>query len=112
MRYRTVLIAIALASAIGVVASGAAERAPAKAVGSTSLKPPPAIDTEAMNAMLRADRDKDGTLSHEELEQYDLTLARRFADADGDKDGKLTFYEFEKLFGEGKTARAAAALKP
>jgi len=65
-----------------------------------------------MNAMLRADRDKDGTLSREELDQYDLTLSRRFSEADADKDGKLTFYEFEKLLGETKTESAAAALKP
>src|SRR6185436_16845157 len=112
MRYPAVLIALAIAGAIGVVASGAAERAPGKAVGSTSLKPPPAIDTDAMNAMLRADRDKDGTLSREELDQYDLALGRRFTEADSDRDGKLSFYEFEKLLGETKTQSAAAAVKP
>jgi hypothetical protein len=112
MRYPAVLIVVALASAAGVVASGAAERSPDKAIGSTSLKPPAPIDTEAMNAMLRADRDKDGTLSREELDQYDLALARRFGEADADRDGKLSFYEFEKLLAEAKAARAAAALKP
>lgn len=112
MRYPTVLVVAAFASVIGVVASGAAERVPGKAVGSTSLKPPAPLDTEAMNAMLRADRDKDGTLSREELEQYDLALGRRFGDADADRDGKLSFYEFEKLVTDEKSARAAAALKP
>jgi Ca2+-binding EF-hand superfamily protein len=52
-----------------------------------------------MNAMLRADRDKDGTLSREELEHYDMGLAKRFKDVDNDRDGRLTLYEFEKLLG-------------
>jgi Ca2+-binding EF-hand superfamily protein len=85
----------------------AAERVPPKAVGLTSLKPPAALDTEAMNAMLRADRDKDGTLSREELEQYDLGLARRFKDVDGDHDGRLTFYEFEKLVPAPETSASS-----
>jgi hypothetical protein len=65
--------------------------------GSTTLRPPVALDTKAMNAMLRADRNKDGTLSREELEHYDMTLGGRFRDVDGDRDGKLTLYEFEML---------------
>ena len=90
----------------------AAEHAPGKAVGSTSLKPPVPLDTEAMNVMLRADRDKDGTLSRDELEQYDLALARRFGDADADHDGKLSFYEFEKLLPQVKSMRETAAVQP
>jgi hypothetical protein len=90
---------VALLSAIGAASLPAAEHPSGKAVGSTSLRPPPPLDTEAMNAMLRADVDKDGTLTREELEQYDLSLARRFKDVDFDRDGKLTFYEFEKLLG-------------
>src|SRR5687768_17193091 len=68
-----------------------------KSVGTTTLRPPVPLDSEAMNAMLRADRDKDGTVSREELEHYDLGLARRFKEVDADRDGKLTLYEFEKL---------------
>ena len=56
------------------------------------------VESHAMSAMLRADRDKDGVLSRGELEQYDLALARRFKEADADRDGKLNFSEFEKLF--------------
>lgn len=55
------------------------------------------LDSEAMKAMLRADRDKNGVLTREEVEQYDLGLARRFKEADVDRDGKLTLYELEKL---------------
>ena len=55
------------------------------------------VQSQAMSAMLRADRDKDGLLSRAELEQYDLGLARRFKDADSDRDGKLNFGEFDKL---------------
>jgi Ca2+-binding EF-hand superfamily protein len=75
-----------------------------KAVGSTSLRPPVPLDTNAMNAMLRADRDKDGTLSREELEHYDMGLAKRFKDVDNDRDGRLTLYEFEKLLGDPETS--------
>jgi Ca2+-binding EF-hand superfamily protein len=79
------------------VAAPAAERLnPGKPAGSISRHSTP-LDTEALNAMLRADRDKDGMLSREELEHHDMILARRFRDADADRDGKLTFYEFEKL---------------
>ena len=90
------------AAAIGVLlalSTLAANSPPAaeRAVGSTAQRPPVPLDSQAMNAMLRADRDKDGTLSREELDRYDLGLARRFHEVDADRDGKLTLYEFEKL---------------
>ena len=66
-------------------------------IGMTVLRPPVPLDSHAMNAMLRADRDKDGLLSREELEHYDMSLVRRFKEADTDRDGKLTLYEFEKI---------------
>jgi Ca2+-binding EF-hand superfamily protein len=62
------------------------------------------VQSQALNAMVRADRDKDGVLSRDELEQYDLSLARRFKEADADRDGKLNFSEFEKLFGTPETS--------
>ncbi len=49
--------------------------------------------------MLRADRDKDGMLSREELEEYDITLGPRFEEVDWDRNGKLTLYELEFLLG-------------
>jgi hypothetical protein len=103
---RTWLVTAAIASALAFTAI-AAERSPSadKPVGPTAVRPPLPLDSEAMNAMLRADRDKDGTLSREELEQYDMGLARRFKDVDGDRDGKLTLYEFEKLLDPEKSAR-------
>ena len=79
-----------VAAAAGV-AFGAAADERALALIATSPLPDP------MSAMLRADRDKDGVLSREELEQYDVSLARRFREADGDRDGRLTLIEFEKL---------------
>ena len=98
-RTNAVVIVIAAAMAISAVA---AERGIAadKAVGTTAVRPPVPLDSEAMNAMLRADKDKDGTLSREELDQYDLSLARRFKEADADRDGKLTLYEFERILGQ------------
>jgi hypothetical protein len=68
-----------------------------KPVGTTAQRPPVPLDSEAMNAMLRADRDKDGVLSREELEQYDMGLTRRLKEVDADHDGRLTLYEFERL---------------
>jgi len=86
----------AIALAI-VTTAFAAEKPANRAVGSTTLRAPVPLDSRAMNAMLRADRDKDGTLSRDELERHDLGLARRFKEADADGDGKLTLYEFETL---------------
>jgi hypothetical protein len=57
----------------------------------------PLLDSPAMNAMLRADGDKDGVLSREELDRYDLTLGPRFREADSDRDGKLTLHELDAL---------------
>jgi hypothetical protein len=59
--------------------------------------PQSALNSPAMHAMLRADRDKDGVLSREELDEYDLTLGRRFEDADWDGNGRLTLHELESL---------------
>ena len=98
MRLRSTGVGIA---AIAIVLAAAAQAADGlsadKAVGSTVLQPPAPLDTRAMNAMLRADRDKDGALSPQELEHYDVGLARRFKEVDSDRDGKLTLHEFEKL---------------
>jgi hypothetical protein len=99
MRTRKLCAFAALLALIAALPAAAAERFSGKGTGSISVRPPVPLDSEAMNAMLRADLDKDGTLSREELEQYDLGLARRFRDGDTDRDGKLTFYEFEKLLG-------------
>ena len=103
MRTRT-WVSLAIAGVVAAVAASGAERLTERATGSTSTRPPVALDTHAMNAMLRADRDKDGVLSREELEYYDLTLARRFKEADTDRDGKLTLYEFEKIFASPETS--------
>lgn len=88
---------------IGIALTAGAAAAD-KPHGTTATRPPAPLDTRAMNAMLRADTDKDGVLSRDELERYDLSLARRFKDADADADGKLTFYEFEKLLEPAETS--------
>lgn len=98
MKPRNAWLAAAAVAAVCAVSAPAADRSSSnKAVSSTEVRPPVPLDTHAMNAMLRADRDKDGTLSPQELEQYNLGLARRFRDADADGDGRLTLYEFETL---------------
>ena len=76
-----------------------------KPVGTTAQRPPVPLDSEAMNAMLRADRDKDGVLSREELEHYDMSLTRRLNEVDADRDGRLTLYEFEVLLEDPHPAR-------
>jgi hypothetical protein len=98
------------------IASGAAlsgERVPASATALVAERPATArvasvLNSPAMNAMLRADRDKDGMLSREELDEYDLTLGRRFVDADADRNGRLTLRELETLFGAPEEPRVGA----
>jgi hypothetical protein len=98
------------------IASGAAlpaERLPANPTALVAERPATAraasvLNSPAMNAMLRADRDKDGMLSREELDEYDLTLGRRFADADADRNGRLTLHELETLFAAPDAASIGA----
>lgn len=91
------MAAAAMAAVIALPTFAGESRRTERDTGSTTLRPPVPLDTKAMNAMLRADRDKDGTLSPGELEQYDMTLRPRFGRVDNDRDGKLTLYEFEVL---------------
>jgi len=84
--------------------SSASERVPGNATAFVGDRPlstrtgAAVLDSPAMNAMLRADRNKDGLLSREELDEYDLALGRRFSEADADHNGRLTLPEFETLF--------------
>jgi hypothetical protein len=75
--------------------------------GAPSDWPQSALQSPAMKAMLRADRDKDGMLSREEVEDYDLTLGSRFSEVDWDQNGKLSLYEFEFLLGAPATSIGA-----
>jgi hypothetical protein len=70
--------------------------------------PQSALRSPAMSAMLRADQDKDGVLSREELEDYDLTLLPRFAEFDWDASGKLSLYELEFLLGASQAPSIGA----
>jgi hypothetical protein len=89
---RMVRAAMLVVSATAVIAAAqAAERAVPHDWPQSALRSP------AMDAMLRADRNKDGMLSREELEEYDLTLLPRFTEVDWDLNGKLSLYEFEFL---------------
>jgi hypothetical protein len=107
MRSGTPCIIAALLAVLVALPVAPAERFSGKGTGSISPRPTVPLDSDAMNAMLRADVDKDGTLSRDELEQYDIGLARRFKEADTDRDSKLTFYEFEKLLGPAETSASS-----
>ena len=102
MDFRSACCGIALTGALFALSVLAADNKPP--VGSIATRPIVPLDSEAMQAMMRADRDKDGVLSREELEHYDMGLARRFKEVDADRDGKLTFYEFEKLLAPPETS--------
>ena len=92
--------ALAMTALVALSAYAAEVPRAQRDTGSTLLRAPVPLDTKAMKAMLRADRDKDGVLSEEELGQYDLTLGPRFKEVDSDRDGRLTLYEFELLLEE------------
>ena len=93
----TVLIVAASAETVGGERL-AADTAALVAEQPTSARTATAVlNSPAMLAMLRADRDKDGLLSREELDDYDLLLGRRFSEADVDRNGRLTLRELETL---------------
>jgi hypothetical protein len=84
---------------LAAIASAVATAAPAFAAegAGASRGTEYVLSSPAMNVMLRADRDKDGVLSREELDDYDLTMGRRFSEVDWDQNGRLTLYELEFL---------------
>lgn len=91
-------LAGALAAALFALPASAGDTSRVeRSVGSTAVRLPTPLDSHVMEAMLKADRDKDGTLSREELDHFDVALGRRFKEADVDRDGKLTLDEFERL---------------
>jgi hypothetical protein len=47
--------------------------------------------------MMRADANKDGRVSRDELERLDGRMSRKFDAADTNRDGQLTLREFERL---------------
>jgi hypothetical protein len=96
--------AVPVAPAVGAEGMASSDR---YAGAAAALQHFPLREPDAMNIMLRADRDKDGVLSLEELEQYDLTIAHRFREADRDRDGKLTYDELERLLSAPERSAAS-----
>lgn len=92
----------------GALLIGAHAVAEATDRGTLSRNAAAALGSPAMSAMLRADRDKDGVLTREELDQYDLTLGRRFTEADADANGKLTLFELETVLGPSDSGPVGA----
>jgi len=79
------------------VMTGALAITAASAGGDKSQAQTRPDEVAAMNQMVRADVNKDGVVTRDELERIDPDLARRFDAADADHDGKLTLHEFETL---------------
>ena len=102
-------------SAIAVASLSAAFAVAAVSAGGDKSRAETRPDeVAAMNQMVRADVNKDGAVTRDELERMDLELARRFDAADADHDGKLTLREFETLrslnvFGTGGAAVSGSA---
>ena len=86
-----------LAALLGVVPALAAQGGTGAAQKVDPAVQQEARSTAAMDQMIRADVNKDGKVTREEVERLDSRLGRRFNAADGDRDGHLTLPEFEKL---------------
>jgi EF hand domain-containing protein len=52
---------------------------------------------QAMDMMVRADTNKDGAVTKDEVQKLDPGLATHFDQADANHDGRLSLREFEKL---------------
>ncbi len=64
----------------------------------TGSSAPRSVQSDAtVEQMMRADVNKDGVVTKDEVDRMDRRLGRRFGAADADRDGKLTLREFEKL---------------
>jgi hypothetical protein len=98
----TAVLVVLAAAVMAALPAHADERANAGDWPQSALRSP------AMSAMLRADQDKDGVLSREELADYDLTLVPRFAEFDWDLSGKLSLYELEFLLGASQAPSIGA----
>lgn len=99
------LIAIvAMSGALAIAAASAGDERPSQA----GARPD---EVAAINQMVRADVNKDGVVTRDEVERINIELARRFEAADADRDGKLTLHEFETLRASsiGGTGGAAAS---
>lgn len=75
--------------------------------GSTGTKPPRSTANRtpkssekiggAMDLMVRADTNKDGAVTKDEVQKLNPRLATHFEQADANRDGRLNLKEFEKL---------------
>lgn len=65
----------------------------------------------AMEQMMRADVNKDGTVSRDEVERLDSRMSPQFKAADVDRDGRLTLREFERLRDLSRGATSGTAMR-
>lgn len=93
------MLAAIVAAAVASAPVGAARAAGAPAASSpTSAAAAREIRSKAaVEQMMQADVNKDGTVTRDEVERIDSRLGRGFGSADADRDGKLSVREFEKL---------------
>lgn len=71
----------------------------------------PLTETDSMNLMMKADLDKDGTLTKAEVSKLDPALVAGFEKADADKDGKLNLKELEALVAASPKKQSGTMIK-
>jgi hypothetical protein len=95
--HAAVLLLIFTAASSPVVAGDAHTRAKARLEGTDTEATRAARADAAVEQMMRADVNKNGTLSRDEVYRLDRRMSQKFDAADGNRDGRLTLREFEKL---------------
>ena len=111
MRFHTaVLLLLVAAAAAPAIAGSPHSGAEARPEAGDAAAARAARADAAVEQMLRADVNKDGAVSREELNRLDPRMSPNFDAADRNRDGQLTLREFEKLraLSSGATAGESA----
>ena len=106
-RYAVLALLVAASIQAGPGAYGAGAE-PARRVEQAAARA--AESDAAMDQMMRADVNRDGTISRDEVERFDSRMEPRFKTADLDHDGKLNLREFERLRALSRGATSARPL--
>jgi hypothetical protein len=113
--HAAVLLLLFAAASSPVIAGNAHTVAKAQHEGTDTETARAARTDAAVEQMMRADVDKNGTLSRDEVYRLDRRMSQKFDAADGNRDGRLTLREFERLRAlssgatSGESARGSTA---